>query len=286
VDTDGIKLPQTVPSKWFSTSNTGSSVVLTGRGWGHGVGMVQYGAYGKALRGLSYDDILADYYGGLRPTVFAEPATIRVGIATGLQSVTIDPTGEVSVTGADHDPGPGPWLVTGKGRLHLKHGKRPPTYIMGGKLLQAPAEAKFGHIMSASVSVPELSVARLVFRVRGPDVYVGAGVTTSPGTLTLSGDVPDLPPGTYGLQVEVTNGTDIMRSQAKKVLVTGGTVPTPSPSPSTASPSPSTPPLAVAPTSGRGGGLAIFLGAGVVLFALAGLFWLRRRRRAPAPPVS
>src|SRR5438128_5828998 len=63
----GYRLPQTVPSKWFSTSNSGSSVVLTGRGWGHGVGMVQWGAYGKALRGVSYQDILGAYYGGLRP---------------------------------------------------------------------------------------------------------------------------------------------------------------------------------------------------------------------------
>ena len=33
---------------------------------GHGVGMVQWGAYGKARRGLSASQILAFYYGGLR----------------------------------------------------------------------------------------------------------------------------------------------------------------------------------------------------------------------------
>ena len=38
--------------------------VIEGRGWGHGVGMSQYGAYGLALQGATYDQILATYYGG------------------------------------------------------------------------------------------------------------------------------------------------------------------------------------------------------------------------------
>ena len=35
-----------------------------GGGWGHGVGMSQYGAYGQALDGASYTQILAHYYQG------------------------------------------------------------------------------------------------------------------------------------------------------------------------------------------------------------------------------
>lgn len=35
-----------------------------GGGWGHGVGMSQYGAYGQALEGRTYDQILAHYYQG------------------------------------------------------------------------------------------------------------------------------------------------------------------------------------------------------------------------------
>ena len=37
---------------------------FTGRGWGHGVGMSQWGAYGFAQRGSTYDEILAHYYQG------------------------------------------------------------------------------------------------------------------------------------------------------------------------------------------------------------------------------
>lgn len=39
-------------------------VVFTGRGWGHGVGLCQYGAFGMAQRGASYREILAHYYTG------------------------------------------------------------------------------------------------------------------------------------------------------------------------------------------------------------------------------
>ena len=37
---------------------------VQGRGFGHGVGMSQWGAYGLALRGVSYDQILRYYYRG------------------------------------------------------------------------------------------------------------------------------------------------------------------------------------------------------------------------------
>ena len=38
--------------------------VVTGRGWGHGVGLAQWGAYGYARQGTGYDEILAHYYQG------------------------------------------------------------------------------------------------------------------------------------------------------------------------------------------------------------------------------
>ncbi len=38
--------------------------VFRGRGWGHGVGMCQSGAFGMALRGRDYREILAHYYPG------------------------------------------------------------------------------------------------------------------------------------------------------------------------------------------------------------------------------
>jgi SpoIID/LytB domain protein len=38
--------------------------VVTGRGWGHGVGLAQWGAYGYAREGAGYEEILAHYYQG------------------------------------------------------------------------------------------------------------------------------------------------------------------------------------------------------------------------------
>jgi stage II sporulation protein D len=40
--------------------------IFQGRGWGHGVGLCQSGAFGMALRGKSYREILAHYYPGAR----------------------------------------------------------------------------------------------------------------------------------------------------------------------------------------------------------------------------
>jgi stage II sporulation protein D len=39
--------------------------VFFGRGWGHGVGMCQTGAYGMALEGATFDQILKHYYAGI-----------------------------------------------------------------------------------------------------------------------------------------------------------------------------------------------------------------------------
>jgi stage II sporulation protein D (peptidoglycan lytic transglycosylase) len=85
-------LPTTIPSSWATLSSGSSSVTATGRGWGHGVGMVQWGAYGKALLGWSADRILAYYYGGLQPQPYPEPGLIHVRVASGLSSVKLVPS--------------------------------------------------------------------------------------------------------------------------------------------------------------------------------------------------
>ena len=41
------------------------SVVISGRGFGHGLGMSQWGAQGMALEGKTYDEILLHYYTGI-----------------------------------------------------------------------------------------------------------------------------------------------------------------------------------------------------------------------------
>ena len=43
-------------------------MTVYGRGWGHGVGMCQVGAYGMALDGAGYEEILKKYYKGIELT--------------------------------------------------------------------------------------------------------------------------------------------------------------------------------------------------------------------------
>jgi hypothetical protein len=218
--------------------------------------MVQWGAYGKARRGLGYDDILAAYYGGLRPVQHPMPTAIRVLVATGLSSVQIAGTG--GVTGSGAAAGPGPWLLTGGTRLTVREGSPPPVYIAPGSLQSSPKQARPGMRFAASVEVPQLSVAHLVLRVNGVDVPIGAPVTIEAGSGSLEGTVPDLPGGgLYEVRAVVTNGTDIAKTTPRTLRVLG-----PAPPPATPAPlvglgrrpevvawtdSPSTPPQAPSP---------------------------------------
>jgi SpoIID/LytB domain protein len=111
-------LPITIPSRWMTATSSGGAAIVTGRGWGHGVGMVQWGAYGKALQGWSAARILAFYYGGLRPRGYPEPGLIHVEVASGLASLRLRASG----TGATIDGrelGSGPLVITGGDELTI-----------------------------------------------------------------------------------------------------------------------------------------------------------------------
>ena len=88
----GPGLSTAIPSTGYSLSTAGERAVIGGQGFGHGIGMSQWGAKGKADRGLSASQILAAYYGGIRPTTVSPeqlPATIRVAVAYGRGAVTV-----------------------------------------------------------------------------------------------------------------------------------------------------------------------------------------------------
>jgi len=109
-------LPVTLPSRWMTLSSSGDAAVAVGRGWGHGAGMVQWGAYGKALRGLSASDILAYYYGGLRPQTYPEPGLIHVRVVSGLTSIRVVPSGP-GATLEGEELGSGRVTITGGDEL-------------------------------------------------------------------------------------------------------------------------------------------------------------------------
>ena len=79
---------RTVPSILFTLrADDGARLAtLDGRGFGHGIGMSQWGAYGKGLRGMKAAAILAAYYGGIRPSALPAdklPARVRVAVEDG-----------------------------------------------------------------------------------------------------------------------------------------------------------------------------------------------------------
>ena len=65
-----------------------STFTIRGGGDGHGIGMSQYGAYGYALHGATYQFILEHYYQGTSLGTTNPNRTVRVLLATGSASVS------------------------------------------------------------------------------------------------------------------------------------------------------------------------------------------------------
>ena len=225
-EADGYRLPQTVPSDWYQASQDGSALVLEGRGWGHGVGMVQWGAKGKADRGLSYSDILAAYYGGLRPTAVDVPGSIRVLVAEGLESITVVPSGAATVSGAKQVPA-APWSIIGGRRLRLSTGREPDPVLQ----VTARQPRQRGDRIRTSAEISKNASVRLDFL---EDAAVVASTPWRPrekGLVPIRERVPAIAGGTYTLQIAATDGVDMVTVPAGDIGVSGQMAPaTPSPS--------------------------------------------------------
>ena len=97
--------------------------VVKGAGFGHGVGMSQYGAYGYAKHGFEYDQILTHYYTGTTIGTTAD-RSVRVLLRDGARSVSFRGAG--SACGAGLKPGKG-YVAKRKGPgvvLQSKKGRR------------------------------------------------------------------------------------------------------------------------------------------------------------------
>lgn len=72
---------------------------VQGKGWGHLVGMSQYGAQAMAVRGSDHEEILGHYYSGLQPVDGGEyvPRSVRIGLHTGISAIDVIPDGPVTV---------------------------------------------------------------------------------------------------------------------------------------------------------------------------------------------
>src|SRR5215212_8944479 len=70
------------------TASAGTLFLLDGRGWGHGVGMSQWGAEGAARHGWDYKRILAHYYPSTKLEVW-HPRPVRVLLGDGVARARI-----------------------------------------------------------------------------------------------------------------------------------------------------------------------------------------------------
>ena len=71
-----------------TTTPAADTFTFTGSGWGHGVGMSQYGARGRALAGWDAARILRHYYTGTKLSV-VKKRTVRVLLSDGRASVAV-----------------------------------------------------------------------------------------------------------------------------------------------------------------------------------------------------
>ncbi len=96
----GLQAASDPSPTYVAPAGSGALFLVSGHGWGHGVGMGQWGAEGYALQSYTYPQILAAYYPG---TTLGQSsvATIRVLLADGKKSLTIASAAPLSVTDGD-----------------------------------------------------------------------------------------------------------------------------------------------------------------------------------------
>jgi stage II sporulation protein D len=87
-------------NQFVAPRGSGALFLFSGHGWGHGVGMGQWGAEGYARQGYTYDQILAAYYPG---TTFGQTSvtSIRVLLANGRSKLAISAGRPVTVEDGD-----------------------------------------------------------------------------------------------------------------------------------------------------------------------------------------
>ncbi len=189
----------TVTQTWSWPAS--GTVQVQGHGWGHGHGMSQWGAYGAAVKGLTYQRIMAFYYPGTRLATQTEPL-LRVRVMSDADNVT------------QILPGTGVGVTTDRGSVaDLPTSSKTYGAIRGWRAVRS----------GSGVSLQYLTNVWRVATVGGSSVhsYVEFDAGTS-GTVRLvlgsrareyRGDVRAVPSGTTTLQSVVrTSVTDYLRS--------------------------------------------------------------------------
>jgi stage II sporulation protein D len=132
-----------------------ATFVVTGHGWGHGVGMSQYGAYGYAQKGVGYEKIVLHYFPGTELGQ-APVSKVRVLLTSGVSTLPIGSAADFRVrdgTGAMHDVTAGKYTLTPA--LKLKVDGAATARALPGPLLFQPGTSalQLKHLYRGSVQV-------------------------------------------------------------------------------------------------------------------------------------
>lgn len=121
-----------------------ATFLVTGHGWGHGVGLSQYGAYGYAQKGVDYEKIVLHYFTGTE--LGAAPVSrVRVLLTSGAASLDIGSTADFKVrdgTGVVHTVAAGKYTL--KPALKLVVDGQIAARALPGPLLFQPGAAALG----------------------------------------------------------------------------------------------------------------------------------------------
>lgn len=137
------------------------SWIVHGRGFGHGVGMSAYGAYGYAKHGKGYRFILAHYYPGTGIGTLEKTRVVRVLL--GIESGDVGFSGATSACGQQLDPKRGYEAHRNGGSVRLRTSGGKTLANCGRKLRAAGngtiAIAGYGRYRGALETVPTESQA-------------------------------------------------------------------------------------------------------------------------------
>jgi stage II sporulation protein D len=145
-----------------------ATFVITGHGWGHGVGMPQWGAYGYAQQGWLYPRILAHYY----PSTTLGPAPlarVRVLLKAGVKTVNLSSAVPFTVKDASGTSYPlDPGAVTLTTALKVKVDPANPAKALPGPLVFSPGgqplklDRRYRGALQVSVVDGKLQVVNVV----------------------------------------------------------------------------------------------------------------------------
>ena len=143
----GLPSVTTASTATVTTSAASSVVAVSGHGWGHGLGLSQWGAYGYAKHGWTYDRILAHYYSGTT-LGSAKVSNVRVLLASA-KKTTIESTAAwtvVDATGAKTVLDPGVLVLKGKLAIAGHPELQPPFTFIGRQPLVVDKVAYRGRL--------------------------------------------------------------------------------------------------------------------------------------------